>query len=154
MGSGWYETLAFWKSPRPVKLRAGGKSPSAPKSGFIENAPLPLQTGHRPVPYQPGALLGICAMSVEQRISLKKRVLPNHLQFIKQLVANSSPTTLREHLRKRRSELGLSQSQAAKQIGATLWRLSKWERGTVIPRRANRAKLVAWLGYEPENPTP
>jgi len=124
------------------------------RPGLLWNAPLALQKGQRPVSYQPGALLGICAMRVELRISLKKRVLPNHQQFIKQLVANSHPTTLMEYVRKRRSEKGLNQSQAAKQIGASLWRLSKWERGAVSPNPTNRAKVVAWLGSDPEHPTP
>jgi ribosome-binding protein aMBF1 (putative translation factor) len=95
-------------------------------------------------------LLGIKPVRVEHHISLKERVLPSHLQFVGQLVASGTATTLAEHLRKQRLNRGLTQKQAAAQIGTTHYTLSEWELGKATPRRSCRRKLVAWLGFDPE----
>ena len=94
--------------------------------------------------------MGIKRIRVEQHISLKKRVSPNYIQFVNQLVAKSTPATLVEHLRKRRLELGLSQKALANKLGVTFYSLSEWELGKAKMRPTYRTRVIKWLGFDPE----
>jgi DNA-binding transcriptional regulator YiaG len=65
-----------------------------------------------------------------------------------------NPTTLGEHLRKRRCELGLFQKDVAKLLGVNHWTLIGWETGRqkrVFAR--HEAAIIRFLGYSPF-PTP
>ena len=98
-------------------------------------------------------LLGICALRVQRHIPLKQRVSANCVQFVNQLVAAGTPTTFAEHVRKRRLELKLSQKQLAKVLDTTHDTISSWELGLSKPQAKYRARVVKWLGYDPDVPT-
>ena len=59
------------------------------------------------------------------------------------------PTTLGEHLRKKRFSAGLRQSQAAQMLGVSNRTLSLWETDRVYPAWAFQPRLTAYLGYDP-----
>ncbi len=102
---------------------------------------------------RPRVLLGICALHVQRHIPLKQRVSANCVQFVNQLVAAGTPTTFAEHVRKRRLELKLSQKQLAKVLVTTHDTISSWELGLSKPQAKYRARVVKWLGYDPDVPT-
>ena len=102
---------------------------------------------------RPRVLLGICALRVQRHIPLKQRVTANCVQFVNQLVAAGTPTTFAEHVRKRRLELKLSQKQLAKVLDTTHDTISSWELGQSKPQTKYRARVVNWLGFDPDTPT-
>ena len=67
---------------------------------------------------------------------------------------SKEPTTLGEHLRKKRFSAGLRQSQAARILGVSNRTLSLWETDRVYPAWTFQTRLTAYLGYDPfTNPT-
>jgi transcriptional regulator with XRE-family HTH domain len=58
------------------------------------------------------------------------------------------PRTLGEHIRKRRLDLGLHQSEIARQIGVTESTVWNWEHGTE-PELIHIPAVLAFLGYVP-----
>ncbi|HXA44033.1 MAG TPA: helix-turn-helix transcriptional regulator, partial [Candidatus Angelobacter sp.] len=61
------------------------------------------------------------------------------------------PTTLGQHLKKRRFSAGMRQSEAAQQLRVSERTLSLWETDQVHPTRAFQPRLIAYLGYDPFN---
>jgi len=59
------------------------------------------------------------------------------------------PNTIGEHLRKKRFELGLKQSQAAREMQVSKLTLSLWETDKVYPKWAQQPKITTFLGYDP-----
>ncbi|MDR7435959.1 MAG: helix-turn-helix transcriptional regulator [Armatimonadota bacterium] len=59
------------------------------------------------------------------------------------------PRSLGEHLRKRRLDLGLSQSQVAKQLGVDEMTVVNWEKGRTQPSIRYLPRILAFLGYVP-----
>ncbi|MDE2184906.1 MAG: helix-turn-helix transcriptional regulator [Alphaproteobacteria bacterium] len=57
------------------------------------------------------------------------------------------PITIGEHLRKRRAELGLTQTEAAARLGVSLFCLWRWEHEKAQPRQEHQEALAAFLGY-------
>jgi DNA-binding XRE family transcriptional regulator len=62
---------------------------------------------------------------------------------------SKKPSTIGEHLRKRRFLLGLRQSQAAQQLGVSKRTLGLWERDKVCPSWKLQTRVVTFLGYDP-----
>src|ERR1035438_5725476 len=62
---------------------------------------------------------------------------------------SKEPTTLGEHLRKKRFSAGLRQSQAAQILGVSNRTLSLWETDRVYPAWVFQPRLIAYLGYDP-----
>lgn len=60
--------------------------------------------------------------------------------------------TLPDHLRKRRSELGLSQRKTAARMGVDYWTYLNWERGRTQPVTAQFRPVIEFLGYDPSPP--
>jgi transcriptional regulator with XRE-family HTH domain len=58
------------------------------------------------------------------------------------------PETLANHLRKRRSELGLSQRKTAARMGIDYWTYLNWERGRTQPVTVQFRPVVAFLGFD------
>lgn len=52
-------------------------------------------------------------------------------------------------IRRRRKELGLSQLQAAEQVGTTQGNLSRWESGRTSPSPELQKRIEDWLGNDP-----
>ena len=61
------------------------------------------------------------------------------------------PTTLGQHLKKRRFLAGLRQSEAALQLEVSERTLSLWECDRVYPAWAFQPRLASYLGYDPFN---
>jgi transcriptional regulator with XRE-family HTH domain len=57
--------------------------------------------------------------------------------------------TLGDHIRKRRLDLGLLQSQVAEKIGVDALTLGNWERQRTQPEIRFIARIVEFLGYDP-----
>ncbi len=63
------------------------------------------------------------------------------------------PTTLGEHLKKRRFELQLLQRQVALRLGVTVNTVIDWEKDRKEPETRHWPKIITFLGYDP-HPTP
>jgi transcriptional regulator with XRE-family HTH domain len=61
------------------------------------------------------------------------------------------PTTLGQHLKKKRFLVGIRQSEAAVKLGVSKRTLSTWETGRVYPAWVFQPRLVTYLGYNPFN---
>jgi transcriptional regulator with XRE-family HTH domain len=65
-------------------------------------------------------------------------------------MAERPAAPLKDLLRERRAELGLTQEQAAKGVGVSTEEYSRWERGTVkTPRVPHRAGIAKFLEIDP-----
>lgn len=64
-----------------------------------------------------------------------------------------SPTTVGEHLRKRRLDMGQTQAQAAASLGVTFTSLNGWEAGRIEPGIDKWPGIIRFLGFDP-NPAP
>ena len=64
------------------------------------------------------------------------------------------PKTLGEHLRRRRMDLGLRQSDVAARIGVGPQTVNYWENGHFNPEVQFVPNIVAFLGYDPFGPPP
>jgi DNA-binding XRE family transcriptional regulator len=61
------------------------------------------------------------------------------------------PTTLGEHLKKKRFLAGMRQSEAALKLGVSNRTLSLWKTDRVYPAWAFQPRLITYLGYDPFN---
>lgn len=59
------------------------------------------------------------------------------------------PATLGQHLRKRRGELRLRQSDVAERLGIAVWTLLSWEKGARSPSDRYLPAIIRFLGYDP-----
>ena len=62
---------------------------------------------------------------------------------------SKQPQTIGEHLRKKRLDLGLRQSQVAQKLGVSNRTLSLWECDRVYPTWNYHQRIIDWLGYDP-----
>lgn len=60
-----------------------------------------------------------------------------------------APTTLGQHLRKRRLELNLSQAQTARHFGVSPTAYIWWEADQITPKIGKWPEIVRFLGYDP-----
>ncbi|MBI4659541.1 MAG: helix-turn-helix transcriptional regulator [Verrucomicrobia bacterium] len=72
------------------------------------------------------------------RIPLRNRGIP----------VPQEPKTIGEHLRRRRAQLRLHQSQAARRLGISTVTLSRWELDKVYPTWGHHSKIIEYLGYD------
>lgn len=59
------------------------------------------------------------------------------------------PRSLGQHLRKRRSELQLSQQKAAESLGLSWRTVFNWENGKTKPAVESIPAIIGFLGYDP-----
>jgi len=59
------------------------------------------------------------------------------------------PTTLGEHINRRRLEIGLTQKEVANGLGVVPWTVLNWEKGRTKPPIASIAAIIKFLGYDP-----
>jgi DNA-binding transcriptional regulator YiaG len=95
--------------------------------------------------------LDICSRTIVAQfsaISVYRRILKR---------APKNPQTLGEHLRLARIDRGLKQTELAQLLRVTYQMVVKWEHNLVPISPKSRARVVAFLGYDPamsvENPT-
>jgi DNA-binding XRE family transcriptional regulator len=62
-----------------------------------------------------------------------------------------SPTTLGQHIHRKRLNERLIQRQLADQLGVLRATLGAWEADHYQPEGKIRAKITAWLGFDPRN---
>ena len=63
-----------------------------------------------------------------------------------------NPQTIGEHIRKRRVQLGLTQSQSAEHLGVDPFTVLNWEKDRTEPRTIDGNRVMAFLGYDPFPP--
>ena len=61
------------------------------------------------------------------------------------------PTTLGQHLKKKRFMAGMRQKEAAVKLGVSNRTLSLWETDRVYPAWAFQPRLITYLGFDPFN---
>ena len=76
----------------------------------------------------------------------RSKYLPSHNRGIP---VPKAPTTIGGHLRRRRLELKMHQSQAALKMGVSTVTLSRWECDKVYPTWEQQPKVAAFLGFNP-----
>src|ERR1039457_1823773 len=59
------------------------------------------------------------------------------------------PTTLGQHLKKKRFMAGMRQKQIAAKLGVSARTLSLWECDRIVPAWAFQPRLIAYLGLDP-----
>lgn len=72
--------------------------------------------------------------------------LPSHNRGIP---IAKQPKTIGEHLRRRRLELHLHQSQAAQSLNVSTVSLSRWERDHTYPTWDYHERIIDYLGHDP-----
>ena len=77
---------------------------------------------------------------------LRAKYLPSHNRGIP---VPKEPTTIGGHLRRRRLQLKIHQSQAARRLAVSAVTLSRWECDKVFPTAPFHAQIVAYLGHDP-----
>ena len=83
----------------------------------------------------------------ERRLSLSRTdVAP---VWTRSFPISKEPTTLGQHLKKKRFMAGLRQAQIARQLGVSCRTLSLWECDRIYPAWAFQPRLIAYLGYDP-----
>ena len=56
---------------------------------------------------------------------------------------------MREHVRKRRLEQGLTQKQVAERVGVSPWTVLNWEKDHTEPPIESMPAIIRFLGYDP-----
>lgn len=60
-----------------------------------------------------------------------------------------NPTTIGGHLRRRRLQLKIFQSEAARKLGVSLVTMSKWECDKIYPTWQYHSKIIEYLAFDP-----
>ena len=60
-----------------------------------------------------------------------------------------APTTLGQHLKKKRFMAGMRQKEIAVKLGVSARTLSLWETDRIVPAWAFQPRLIAYLGFDP-----
>jgi transcriptional regulator with XRE-family HTH domain len=76
----------------------------------------------------------------------RDKYLPSHNRGIP---VPKEPATIGGHLRRRRQQLKIRQSEAAGKLGVSTVTLSRWERDAVYPAWAQQRRVIEYLGYDP-----
>jgi len=120
-------------------------APPAPPRGHSDGTP---NTSGGGVPPTTPSNRDKRATNPQGRVALLQFV-PITLKALKPKETDFEPQTLGEHVRKRRLELGLTQSQAAEQLGASPWTVLNWEKGHTEPPIESMPAIIRFLGYDP-----
>lgn len=76
----------------------------------------------------------------------RAKYLPSHNRGI---LIPREPISIGGHLRRRRLQLKLLQSEAARRLRVSPVTLSRWERDTVYPTWPLQPRVIEYLGYSP-----
>ena len=76
----------------------------------------------------------------------RDKYLPSHNRGIS---VPTTPTTIGGHLRRRRLQLKIFQSEAARILKVSTVTLSRWECDKVYPTWTHQPALIEYLGYDP-----
>ena len=75
--------------------------------------------------------------------------VPVTLKALKPKEPDFEPTTLGEHIQKRRLELKLSQKAAGERLGVNAFTVLNWEKGKTTPPVTVMPRIIGFLGYHP-----
>jgi DNA-binding XRE family transcriptional regulator len=81
-------------------------------------------------------------------------LVPVRLKYLKPKDLLPAPTTLGEHLKKRRLDLKLTVKEAGKLLGTDEGSVINWEKGRTVPKVYRLPAIIHFLGYNPLPPTP
>lgn len=81
------------------------------------------------------------------QIQASRRRLGSHEKHVKGYT--EAPTTLGEHLRKRRLDLRRTQEQSAKYFAISVTTYNYWEANRVTPDVSRSPQIIGYLGYDP-----
>jgi transcriptional regulator with XRE-family HTH domain len=76
----------------------------------------------------------------------RDKYLPSHNR---QVAVPKHPTTIGGHLRRRRLQLKVFQSEAARRLRVSMVTLSRWECDKVYPTWEHHPSVIDYLGYDP-----
>jgi DNA-binding transcriptional regulator YiaG len=62
---------------------------------------------------------------------------------------SKEPTTLGQHLKKKRFAAGIRQSEAARILGVSTRSLSLWECDRLFPTAPYHVRIIKYMGYDP-----
>jgi DNA-binding XRE family transcriptional regulator len=78
---------------------------------------------------------------------IKARIRPYPYRWKCTQVLPKEPKTLGDHIKRRRLELHLFQSDLAKRFGVDIMTIGNWEKNVYPPAKWFIASITAWLGY-------
>ena len=76
-------------------------------------------------------------------------LVPVRLKSLKAHEPLPAPTTLGEHIKNRRLDLGLTLKEAGKLLGTDEWSVINWEKGRTAPKVYRLPTIIRFLGYNP-----
>jgi DNA-binding XRE family transcriptional regulator len=76
-------------------------------------------------------------------------LMPVRLKYLKSEELLPEPTTLAEHIKKRRLDLKLTGKEAGKLLGTDESSIIQWEKGRSVPRVYRLPAIIRFLGYNP-----
>ena len=82
-------------------------------------------------------------------LHLKAALRPYPYRWKCTQIVPTEPRTVGEHLKRRRLELHLFQSDLAKMFGVNEASVRNWEKNTYPPTERLIPGIVRWLGYDP-----
>jgi transcriptional regulator with XRE-family HTH domain len=83
------------------------------------------------------------------RVAFPLPYIPLVFRWVRPKLYPESPTTLGEHLRKRRHELGLMQKEVASRLAVNTWTYLLWEQDRTTPTVRYYPAIFDFLGYDP-----
>ena len=98
---------------------------------------------HRAIFHPARAMLPFCDRSIT---IARKDIAP---VWTRSFPTAKEPTTLGQHLKKKRFLAGVRQREAAVKLGVSARTLSLWECDRIYPSWAFQPVLIAYLGYDP-----
>jgi predicted transcriptional regulator len=78
----------------------------------------------------------------------RDKYLPSHNRNVP---VPKHPTTIGGHLRRRRLQLRIFQSEAARRLKVSTVTLSRWECDKLLPTSSHHARVIQYFGYNPFN---
>ena len=89
--------------------------------------------------------MGICAIVLERQISPLRGVNRYCYAYIDRVATETHAKTIGALIRRRRVELGLTQTGLSALLGVSVWSIHQWESGRARPRQF-RKQIADWLG--------
>ncbi len=86
---------------------------------------------------------------MHRRVAFPLPYIPLVFRGVRPKPYSESPSTLGEHLRKRRLQAGLLQREVAVRLGVDKDTFGTWEKGQCIPTVGYYPAIFSFLGYDP-----
>jgi DNA-binding transcriptional regulator YiaG len=96
-----------------------------------------------------GEMIEVARSSVQTCLRVAQKLRAEFPQKTAKKWAGQEPTTLGEHIKKRRLDSGLFQRDLASRLKVTVETIVNWERDHQTPPIRMWPKIIAFLGYDP-----